>query len=408
MKTALKSVSLSIRDNDHCKRLADPLNRSTFHMEAFLPFSEATKLDRGNANVRPPSEVKKPFKDMLDTVAEDPEKFHLKNRGITYLCEKFELDNANKRLTVHIPKIPQERYQEEGVEKFGIADGGHTFSVIERVIANMADYSQKPEWAEPFVRVHFLAGEGSQDATEGIVEALNTSSQVQQFTLDEYRHEFDELKDALAKSGFDVNQISFRENEEKEWHIVEIIQRMSCFLRERWQETHPASIYKSKGKALDLYTNKATRPEFFRLLDVIYDVVTLPEYIQSQLSQGDLIDKRSLGQLRSVRPLKKVEVRAGTTFPTKHRIDMAAMLPMAAAFRELLQLKGGRYVWRVPKEAAFERCAESLYKALVARSRHIKSTSQLGSDMEYWGTCAQIVMRTQTTMIEERLAASEA
>jgi hypothetical protein len=87
---------------------------------------------------------------------------------------------------------------------------------------------------------------------------------------------------------------------------------------------------------------------------------------------------------------------------------MAALLPMAAAFRELLQLKGGRYVWRVPKEAAFERCAESLYKALVARSRHIKSTSQLGSDMEYWGTCAQIVMRTQTTMIEERLAASEA
>ena len=405
MKAGLKTIPLSIRHNDHCKRLADPHNHGTFHMEALLPFTEAVKLIRGNANVRPPSETKKPFKDMLDTVAEDPEKFHLKNRGITYLCDRFELDNAAGRLTVSIPNIPETRYQDEDAVKFGIADGGHTFSVIEKVVTNLQDFAQKPDWLEPFVRVHFLSGEGSQDATEGIVEALNTSSQVQQFTLDEYRHEFDELKDALAKSGFDINLISFRENEDHEWHIVEIIQRMSCFLKERWQETHPASMYKSKGKALDLFTNPATRQEFFALFDVLYDVVTLPEYIQSQLSQGDLIDKRSLGQLRSVRAVKKVEVRAGTNFPTKHRIDLAALLPMAAAFRELLQSKGGRYAWRVPMRETFERCAENLYKALVTKSRQIRSTSQLGSDMEYWGMCAQIVMRTQTAMIEEKLAA---
>jgi hypothetical protein len=404
VKSHLKPIQLSVRDNDHCKRLADPLNPATFHMEALLPFTEAVKLERGNANVRPPSETKKPFKDMLDTVAEDPEKFHLKNRGITYLCDRFEFDNAARRLIVHVPNLPESRYQDEGVAKFGIADGGHTFSVIQKVTGTLSDFSQKQGWLEPFVRVHFLSGEGSQDATEGIVEALNTSSQVQQFTLDEYRHEFDELKDALVKSGFDVNLISFRENEDKEWHIVEIIQRMSCFLKERWQETHPASMYKSKGKALELFTNTATRPEFYRLFDVIYDVVTLPEYIQSQLSQGELIDKRSLGQLRSVRPLKKAEVRPGTNFPTKHRIDLAAILPMAAAFRELLQLKGGRYLWRVPMRETFSRCVENLYRALVMKSRQIRSTSQLGSDMEYWGTCAQALMRTQTAMIEEKLA----
>lgn len=46
-----------------------------------------------------------------------------------------------------------------------------------------------------------------------------------------------------------------RENEDKEWDIREIIQRMACFLKDRWRSTQPASMYKSKGKALDLFTN---------------------------------------------------------------------------------------------------------------------------------------------------------
>jgi hypothetical protein len=404
MKTGLKTITLSIRDNDLCKRLSDPINPATFHMEALLPFTEVVKLDRGNANLRPPSETKQPFQEMLETVAVSPESFHLKNRGITYLCERFEFENAARKLTIHLPNIPFEQYKEEGVSKFGIADGGHTFSVIEKVTSNFEEYSVKEGWVEPFVRVHFLSGDGSQEASvEGIVEALNTSTQVKQYTLDEYQNKFDQLKEALTKAGFDVNLVSFRENEDKEWHVIEIIQRMACFLRERWQDTHPASMYKSKGKALELYTNDSTRSEFYKLFDVIHDIITLPEYIQSQLSQG-AVDRRSLGQLRPVRPLKKPYTRLGTNYPTRHTIDLAALLPMAAAFRELLQLKGDRYSWRVPPHEVFNKCVESLHKALVNRSRQTRSTSQLGSDMEYWGACAQVVMRTQTAMIEERLA----
>src|SRR5437867_11804338 len=126
MKTTAKAVVLLVRDNDHCKRLSDPVNPATFHMEALLPFTEAVKLERGNANVRPPSEKKPPFKAMMETVADDPEVFHLKNRGITYLCGRFEFDNSTRKLTIHIPHIPRERYQDDGVVKFGIADGGQT------------------------------------------------------------------------------------------------------------------------------------------------------------------------------------------------------------------------------------------------------------------------------------------
>jgi hypothetical protein len=165
----------------------------------------------------------------------------------------------------------------------------------------LEELRQSEGWSEPFVRVHLMSGEIVQDAVSEIVEALNTSSQVQAYTLDEYQGKFDELKEALKESGFDTSLIAFRENESKEWHVIEIIQRLACFLKERWQEVPPTSMYKSKTKALGLYVNEASSVEFRRLYSVINEVVTLPEYIQHQLSQGELLKIKSSEECAELR-----------------------------------------------------------------------------------------------------------
>lgn len=404
MSLNTRKVVVSVRDTDHCKRLADPISKNTFHMEVLLPFSEAHKLDPGNANVRPFSEKKRPFKEMLKTVEGSPETFHLKNRGITYLAEDFEFDNKAKELSISIPDIPKSAYEDDSAPTFGIGDGGHTWEVIERTINRIEEFRQDADWTEPFVRIHLMSGEIVQDAVVEIVDALNTSSQVQAYTLDEYQGKFDELKEALKSAGFDTSVITFRENELKEWHVVEIIQRMACFLKERWQEVPPTSMYKSKTKALDLYANDTSCVEFRRLYSVITDVITLPEYIQHQLSQGGVIENKKLGKMRGVRTIKnkKSEARAGTNFQTKHILDMAALLPMASAFRELLVLRGDRYQWSVSPHEIFPQCAEQLYRVLLSRGSKAKIISHLGTDAEYWGACAQIVMRAQTRLLEER------
>ena len=401
-----RTIELSPKDNDHCKRLKDPLENHLFHLEAFLPFSEAVKLDVGNANVRPFSERKKPFRDMIDTVEKNPGSFHLKNRGITYLCEKFEYDNAKHILRLTIPQIPPGELQDTENEepKFGIADGGHTFEVIRQTVARVNELMEQEGWKEPFVRVHFIAGDAAEIDVDQVVEALNTSSQVQQYTLDEYQNKFDELKDALQKNGFDGSLIAFRENEEKEWDIREIVQRMACFLKDRWKNIQPASMYRSKGKALDLYTNDSTRAEFEKLFDVVRDVITFPEFIQSEFSKGDSVKGKRFGGLRAVKTLKKPHARPGTDYPTYHEMDLAACLPLAAAFRELLELKGDRYHWRLPPKEVFKRCAEDLYKALASKSRSAKSVNSLGSDTEYWTQASNIVLRTKDEMLAARNA----
>jgi hypothetical protein len=402
-------IEFSTRDNDHCKRLKDPLEGNRFHLEAFLPFSEAIKLEKGNANLRPPSEKKKPFRDMVETVEKDPASFHLKNRGITYVCDKFEYDNTKRRLQVSIPNLQPAESESLGDEgpRFGIADGGHTFEVIRQTVARMNELKEQDgAWTEPFVRVHLLAGEAIDlSEIDQVVEALNTSSQVQQYTLDEYQNKFDELKGALGAAGFDTGLVAFRENEEsKEWDVREVIQRMACFLKERWKTTQPTSMYRSKGKALDLYTSEATRGDFRKLYGVVRDVITLPEFIQSQFSRGDIVKGKRFGGLRAVKTLKREYTRPGTDYPTYHAMDLAASLPIAAAFRELLELRGDRYHWKVDYQKAFTRSAEELYRLLASKSRTAKSVNNLGSDTELWTQAVNVILRTKDEVLSETAA----
>lgn len=397
-----KVSEVVVQDVDHCKRLKDPQNSSIFHLEAWLPFSEAAKLDRGNANVRPASERKKPFRDMMETVEKDPAKFHIKNRGIIYRCEKFEVDNAARLIRLTNPAPPEDEDLDDlnGL-KYGIADGGHTFEVIQQTIKRAPELQKLEGWTEPFVRVHFLAGDADALASgeiEQVVEALNTSSQVQQFTIDEYQNKFEALKEALTKGGFDTSLIAFRENEEKDWEVREIIQRVGCFLKDRWKSTQPTQMYRSKGKALELFTADTSSPEFERLYDVIVDIVTLPEFIQSEFSHAES-KGRKFGALRAVKKLKKPYTRPGTSFSTDHEMDLAASLPIAAAFRDLLELKGDRYQWKADYKMVFRAASEELYKCLAMKSRTARSVNALGADTEYWTLASNIVLRTKEDVL---------
>ena len=63
------------------------------------------------------------------------------------------------------------------------------------------------------MRVRFITTKAAYVIPEEMVEALNTSTQVKEHTMDEYRNEFQSLKNVFTASGFDIKNISFREND---------------------------------------------------------------------------------------------------------------------------------------------------------------------------------------------------
>ena len=129
--------------------------------------------------------------------------------------------------------------------------------------------------------------------------------------------------------------------------------------------------------------------------DVVGDIITLPEFIQSEFSRGESVRGRKFGKVRAVKlkPLKTTWTRPGTAYQTDHEMDLAASLPIAAAFRELLELKGDRYYWRADYKKVFALANEELYEALLNKVRTAKAVNALGADTEYWTQASNIVLR---------------
>jgi hypothetical protein len=114
--------------------------------------------------------------------------------------------------------------------------------------------------------------------------------------MDEYRNEFQPLKDILNNSGFDISNIGFRENDAGTWDVRDVIQRLGCFLKDK-----PAlgpQLYKSKGKALKMYIDPKTRPEFLALEDVMIDGFLAGVHRNSVQQQGTHEDEKPLRRSR--------------------------------------------------------------------------------------------------------------
>jgi hypothetical protein len=361
--------------------------------------------------VRAPKENSKPFKKMIETVEQNPQAFHIKNRDITFICESFELaqqaTNGTRQLNIALSDDAENDYLDKEISdarKVGIADGGHTFAVISNTVQRLEDLKLLEGWTEPFVRVRFITSKAAFVIPEEMVEALNTSTQVKEHTMDEYRNEFQPLKDVFVASGFDLKNISFRENDSGAWDIRDILQRLGCFLKDK-QNLGPQP-YKSKQKALKLYIDPKTREEFLALSDVMKDVAFLPEYIEAQFSSKENMKTRNrFGGLRVVKPLKEDHVYPGINLRTRHRLDLAATLPLAGAFRELLQTNPstGKQFWIVDWKEAFKRTADELYRSLINNLASASPIASLGSDPAYWLTATSVILRVKSEMLQERL-----
>jgi hypothetical protein len=170
-------------------------------------------------------------------------------------------------------------------------------------------------------------------------------------------------------------------------------------------------LYRSKQKALKLYIDPKTREDFLALSDVMVDVAFLPEYIESQFSSKEHLKNRNrFGGLRVVTALKDDHVYPGINLKTRHRLDLAATLPLAGAFRELLQTdpKTGKQFWVVDWKEAFKRTADELYRALTNNLQTVSPVGSLGSDQAYWTTAANVILRVKSEMLQERIVLSAA
>jgi hypothetical protein len=376
-------IELRIPPKD-IKRLDDPHDENRYAYECQVPVSEAAKLIIGSANPRKQDLGKSLSRDIFRTLQTEPELFHLRNRGIWVAAARAEYDNQKQTLILHCPQNSEQRY--------GVVDGGHTTAIIIEFMRSLAEQPNEPARPVPHVILHVRVG--VEDALEEMAVSLNRSTQLKEYALDDFKGEFDELKTVFGKLPF-ANDIGYTENEDKEYDVLDLIQRLTLFcvgIYPNRGDSHPVVSYASKAKCLQQFVKSkesylAMKPimiDCFRLVDQIE--VLLPEVSGSErFGNFNFVRKQKPVLAAS---LKGVHTNAvAETWKSGYSVSEAVLYPLASSLRVLVRAKNDGTVigWRQDPVKFFKTNGSDLFD--YVRKYYdgaAKSLTALGKNTEFW------------------------
>lgn len=326
------------------------------------------------------------------SVQTNTELFVFLNRGIVLAVDSVSFDNRSSelRLTLNDPKL------------HGLLDGGHTYTILmdERDSLQNAQY----------VKLEILEG-FSQDDIPTLVDARNTSNQVRDQSLMNLQGEFEKLKRAIRNEPY-ADKIAYKEHEilddgsAKPIDVREIIAILTCFDKVNFNDrVHPINAYRSKSACLSHFSEH--RDDYEKIYPLAGDILRL--FDQVQLSLPELYN-RVRSKSGEVAGGKFGKLTGVTTYDGKRRAQLlfiseeskygvpeGFVYPVLAAFRALLEEKGGRYVWAkgINPQALLEgQLGETLADTIGNFALDARNPSKTGKSPLVWQACYQAAQVT--------------
>lgn len=380
---------------DYARRIPDPINKVAheYNIEHFVLFVKAKSLPQDipvDANPRSQKTNRSIYRDVRKSLeSQDEPTFHLKNKGITILVEKVEVSPDHRFYTLYIK------------DGQGIADGGHTYTIIKE--------SQQdgtcPE--QQFVRLEIIKGVSPELAVE-ISSGLNTAVQVQDYSLANLEHKFDWIREALPKS-FNEH-IAYKENEEgKDFDIQDVITYMLALNIDLYpnnqQMRHPKQAYTSKSACLDVFLDGENAASFKKFSKILPDILRLRDYIAGKSADLYNQGKRDEGARGAARKMEGVFEKRKKSYPfpflnivSPTQMYSGTFYPIFAAMRVLIEQKPGNdfFSWTVGTIEDVFQVYDQLAAQLVATTYNTSLTwgrrpNAVGKDDNLWSALYNIV-----------------
>jgi hypothetical protein len=314
------------------RRMPDPVFPGITRHILTVPVREMPKNLPLSPNARAPK-IRSIYKDVDRSLMNElgvPYTFHHKNKGITIVAESVQPVDGGKA----------DEFVVTLGEGHGILDGGHSYELITQ--------DREDELPENFVQVEIRTEIPSEWVPE-ISGGLNTSVQVQSFSLDNLAGDFDWLK-AILKDEPYYPQIAWRENDDGPYDARDIVSLMTLFLIDDYPNTSadcPIEAYDRKHAALRRFEEK---PGLYKKVGpILKDILTLHDTIQA--TSQELWNAKAGGGKFGL--LHFVETRKRGTFPLVFtggkipaRLMRGAHYPILGAFRAKVAKGGnGKYAW---------------------------------------------------------------
>lgn len=382
----IKNLKKAIIKSEYSRRYPDPLNQNLegdpTNIEHHVLLSRAIDVPSGISKAPNPRDQridKGIYKDVRKSLENTADlSFHLKNKGITILAHKVEYSDDKKVATVYL------------AENDGIVDGAHTYEII------LATQSEGMCPEGQYVKFEMITGV-PKDMAVDITGGLNTAVQVEGASLLNLRDEFRWVKEELEDTSY-AEKISFKQNEEGEYDIREILGLMTLFNVKKFPyPQHPKEAYVSKAKCLDLYIEDSST--FKMLKPLLKDILYLHDYVhiqskerynEAKVAQGS---KGKAGGMVGVYATKK---RGEYEFifidETKaHKLYDGALYPMLGALRYLVEQKPGEdvYSWKLKSFEEVKSFFDEIAPELVATTYKTsliygRKPNPIGKDENHW------------------------
>lgn len=327
-----------------------------------------------DVNPRKPNMKTAVAKELIDAVKSPETDFDINNRGIVVVAKDFKFNTSSKLVNLDLGNDPK---------RFGILDGGHTYSAIIQYRNELSDTIDK------FVKFEIIIGK---DITVSrIADARNTSVQVSDIALYELDDKFQFIKQAVKNETY-ANDIAIKDNSKKRLPVIELLKLLFAYNVYHFKDnkTAPTQAYSGKSSVFkdfkqDLDENTGHFKRYEDLAKLLPKLVKLYDYIEVDFPNKYLNYKSSgkFGAVRGIEARKKGQKPFKTLFlenNINYKISYGYILPVFGAFRALIDPTD--LSWRLDPFKMWDEMGSDLIKNTLELSHNIPQDA--GKNASIW------------------------
>lgn len=289
------------------------------------------------------------------TLLDHPEDFSLANRGGCLIAESLKFDPVRNRVTIILSDL----------DNHGLADGATSNAVIAQVqtmIKDAEDSDECEQWEEALIRARFnvevIVGLSEQDHERVVrlVRGRNTSVQVRPWSLADFDHKFDWIKDLIDREGGDfAGRIGWEENAGTDISILDVVSIMTLFHpiyddpKERRRRS-PTSAFSGKGTNDRRLLDEKMAPGYKKLAGVLEDILRLHDYVYKNFEPMYQSYKKEFHNKGGRLGKRSGAVNKETLLPltgeiSEYKIEKGLIFPLLYSLRCLLTFRGEYAEW---------------------------------------------------------------
>lgn len=326
------------------RTMSSPSNERVTTYYTWVEFQDLPENIPLEVNPRRPRMNTSVAKQLIKAVINPDTDFDINNRGIVIAAKSFKFHTSDSIVEIDLG---------DDVNRYGILDGGHTYTAI------IENRKKLPKGIQKYVKLEVIVGDELDVST--LADARNTTVQVSDIALFELENKFDIIKRAISNESF-ADEVAYKDNDNKRIPIIEILKLLFAFNIKKYPDdsSAPVSAYSGKAAVFKDYKNEYDNESniYEELAKQIPKLVKLYELILKEMPDKYRAFKtgkgNEFGTVRGIEGAGNFKTLF-TESAIAYEVSTGYLMPIFGAFRALLKEKNNELYWEFDPMEVWEK-----------------------------------------------------